>query len=161
LARRYRGLGGSSTSHTGRRGRNDRLGGRDVPARSRLARVQLFHEARYDPANDLYAGRDPGDLMEAPAANLTVRSGYNLAAMSFSPADLEREIQKHRPKFSVRYELDSRQAVADSWLQSIDDGVAANDWGWKPKFGLAEMVEDMLFQLVHQRKAPPAWALHT
>jgi hypothetical protein len=65
------------------------------------------------------------------------------------------------PKFKVSYEPDTRQAIADSWPHSIDDGVATSDWGWKFQFGLSEMVEDMLFQLVQQRKAPPAWALNT
>jgi nucleoside-diphosphate-sugar epimerase len=101
------------------------------------------------------------EQMDAPAANLTIRTAYNLAAMGFSPSDLEREIQKHLPKFSVRCEPDSRQAIAGCTPHSIDDGVATSDWAWKPKFGLSEMAEDMLFQLVQQRKAPPAWALNT
>ena len=84
------------------------------------------------------------DLMHADADKLTVRSSYNLNGISFSPKEIAAEIKKHLPDFSITYEPDSRQQIADSWPKSIDDTPAQNDWGWKPEFDLASMTEDML-----------------
>ena len=84
------------------------------------------------------------DLMHADADKLTVRSSYNLNGISFSPKEIAAEIKKHLPDFSISYEPDSRQQIADSWPKSIDDTAAQNDWGWKPEFDLSSMTEDML-----------------
>ncbi len=86
-------------------------------------------------------------LMEADASKLTVRSSYNLASISFSPAEIAAEIKKHIPDFSVTYHPDFRQAIAESWPQTIDDSVARKDWGWKHKFNLATMTEIMLREI--------------
>jgi len=84
------------------------------------------------------------DLMHAPADGLSIRSSYNLSGMSFTPAELTAEIQKHIPNFVCQYEPDYRQAIADSWPSSIDDSVARKDWNWKPSFDLAALTENML-----------------
>ena len=84
------------------------------------------------------------DLMHADADKLTVRSSYNLNGMSFSPKEIADEIKKHIPDFTITYEPDSRQQIADSWPQSIDDTAAQKDWGWKPEYDLSAMTEDML-----------------
>jgi nucleoside-diphosphate-sugar epimerase len=89
------------------------------------------------------------ELMEAPSHAITERGSYNLAAVSFTPAALAAEIQKHCPGFTVEYRPDYRQAIAQSWPNSIDDSLAGRDWGWRPQFGLAELVEDMLRNLAH------------
>lgn len=86
-------------------------------------------------------------LMEAPAANVPRHQGYNLAAFSFSAGDLASEISARVPGFRVTYSPDSRQEIADSWPQSIDDSEARRDWGWKPDFDLGGMVADMLAKL--------------
>ncbi len=86
-------------------------------------------------------------LMEAPAENITLRTSYNLAAMSFTPAELTRAIQQHYPQFKAHYEPDFRQAIADSWPESIDDSDATNHWGWSPAFDLNSMTREMLFNL--------------
>lgn len=86
-------------------------------------------------------------LMEAPADQITVRTSYNLNAMSFTPKELYAAIQKHFPAFSISYEPDFRQAIADSWSESLDDGQARHDWGWKPEFTLEKMTEDMIYHL--------------
>lgn len=83
-------------------------------------------------------------LMEAPAANITIRSSYNFSGMSFAPKEVALEIQKHIPDFQISYKPDFRQQIAESWPQSIDDSYAAKDWGWKPEFDLAKMTTDML-----------------
>lgn len=84
------------------------------------------------------------ELMEADAEKIKIRSSYNLTAMSFSPAQLADEIRKQFGDFDLRYETDFRQGIADSWPNGIDDQMARDDWGWKPKFELPEMVADML-----------------
>lgn len=84
------------------------------------------------------------DLMEAPSENIKIRSSYNLAAMSFSPIEITREIQKHIPDFKVNFEPDFRQEIASSWTESIDDSHARSDWGWNHEYGLEKMVADML-----------------
>lgn len=94
------------------------------------------------------------ELMEAPAEKITVRSGYNFAGFSFSPAELAAEIQKSVPDFTITYEPDFRQAIAESWPQSIDDSVAQHDWGWKPEYDLQKMTKDMLVNI--EAKHSPA-----
>jgi nucleoside-diphosphate-sugar epimerase len=87
------------------------------------------------------------ELMEAPTQQIHIRSSYNLAGMSFTPGKLAQEIQKHIPDFSITYEPDFRQSIADSWTESIDDRYASLDWGWKPEYDLAGMTAEMINQL--------------
>ena len=84
------------------------------------------------------------ELMEAPKENVKIRSSYNLAGLSFTPADLATAIQKEQGNFEITYAPDFRQAIADSWPNSIDDSAAKNDWGWKEKYDLQVMVKTML-----------------
>ncbi|HUH27237.1 NAD-dependent epimerase/dehydratase family protein [Gelidibacter sp.] len=86
-------------------------------------------------------------IMDAPANQLTIRSSYNLAAMSFTPKDIAAEIQNHIKDFIITYNPDFRQQIADSWPKSIDDSVARTDWGWQHKFDLKKMSEEMLTKL--------------
>lgn len=86
-------------------------------------------------------------LMEAEAAKLTVRSSYNVGAISFSPEEIAAEIKKHIPTFSIRYKPDYRQQIAESWPSSIDDSVARADWGWQPEYSLPTMTKDILSNL--------------
>ena len=83
------------------------------------------------------------ELMEAPAADIKVRTSYNLSSMSFSPAEIAAEIRMHIPEFEITYQHDYRQAIADSWPKSIDDSVARKDWNWKHEFDLPKMTSDM------------------
>jgi nucleoside-diphosphate-sugar epimerase len=87
------------------------------------------------------------ELMSAKREELTVRTAYNLAGMSFTPRELVTEIQKHLPDLVVTYVPDHRQKIADSWPSSILDLEARKDWGWKPEYNLASMTSDMLRQL--------------
>jgi nucleoside-diphosphate-sugar epimerase len=87
------------------------------------------------------------ELMEADSANISVRSSYNIGAMSFSPKEIAAEIKNHIPEFTIGFKPDSRQNIADSWPKSIDDSLAKNDWGWKPEYDITRMTEDMLRNL--------------
>ena len=87
------------------------------------------------------------ELMEAPIEKISIRTSYNLSGVSFSPKEIAAEIKKYLPGFSISYEPDYRQEIAKSWPQSIDDSVANNDWGWKPKYDLAALTRDMLENL--------------
>ncbi len=88
------------------------------------------------------------ELMEADASSIKVRTSYNLSGMSFSPKEIFEEIKKHVPDFDIIYKPDSRQQIANSWPQSIDDTESRKDWGWKEEFNLGGMVEDMLENLL-------------
>jgi nucleoside-diphosphate-sugar epimerase len=94
------------------------------------------------------------ELMDAPAEKISIRSSYNLSGMSFTPEELYSEIKKHLPHFKITYKPDFRQAIADSWPESIDDSQARKDWGWKEEFDLAKMTEDMIKHLKKKNKTP-------
>lgn len=87
------------------------------------------------------------ELMEAPQKSVSIRTSYNLSAMSFSPQEVAASIRTHLPDFSISYSPDYRQQIADSWPQSIDDSVARSDWGWKEEYDLTAMTADMLKNL--------------
>jgi len=87
------------------------------------------------------------ELMEASSSDISIRTSYNISGMSFSPKDIAAEIKKHIAEFVITYKPDSRQTIAESWPQSIDDSTAQNDWKWKPEYDLEMMTKDMLANL--------------
>ncbi|EJL42884.1 MULTISPECIES: L-threonine 3-dehydrogenase [Brevibacillus] len=87
-------------------------------------------------------------LMEADASKLIHRNAFNVTAMSIEPEDVAAAIRKHIPEFTLSYEVDPvRQAIADSWPNSIDATAAMNEWGFKAEYDLDKMTEDMLAKL--------------
>jgi nucleoside-diphosphate-sugar epimerase len=84
------------------------------------------------------------ELMEAAAEKIRIRSSYNFSSLSFSPKELAETIQKIIPDFSITYQPDFRQSIADSWPKSIEDNFAREDWNWKPQFNLEQMCLDMI-----------------
>ncbi len=123
--------------------------------------VEIYHEAikngRYTCflREDTYlpmlympdAIRAAVELMEAPADRLSIRTSYNLAGVSFTPAQIAEAIRASIPEFRIAYEPDFRQAIADSWPDSIDDALARAEWGWEPAYDLYRMTDDMLAHL--------------
>ena len=87
------------------------------------------------------------DLMQVPAENLTVRTSYNVSAISFTPEQIAASIQAKLPDFQIEYKPDYRQEIASSWPDSIDDNPARNDWNWSPQYDLERMTEDILKHL--------------
>ena len=96
------------------------------------------------------------ELMEAPGDRLSERGSYNLAGVTFTPAEIAAEIRKHCPQFEIAYAPDFRQAIASGWPNSIDDAQARRDWGWTPRFNLADIAQDMLKNLADLKHAAMA-----
>jgi len=127
--------------------------------------IEIFHEALEDGRYECFLREDTYlpmmympdaikatiNLMEAPAENIKVRTSYNIAGVSFSPKEIAAAIQKHIPSFNISYKPDYRQAIADSWPQSIDDTCARNDWGWQHEYDLEKLTGDMLKNLEGER----------
>lgn len=87
-------------------------------------------------------------LLEANPDKLVHRNAFNITAMSFAPEHIAAEIKKHIPEFELTYNVDPvRQAIANSWPNSLDDSAAREEWGWNPKYDLASMTTDMLAKL--------------
>ena len=123
--------------------------------------VEIFQEAIEEKSYTSFLGADTYlpmmympdairatiELMESDAEKISVRTSYNVAAISFSPGDIAAEIKKHIPDFTIDYKPDYRQQIAESWPQSIDDSVARKDWGWKHEYDLPRITADMLKNL--------------
>ncbi len=87
------------------------------------------------------------ELMEAPKESIKNRLAYNIAAMSFTPAQIAESIKKRIPEFHIDYAPDFRQKIAEGWPQSIEDSTAAQDWNWKAEYDLEKMTDTMLHHL--------------
>ena len=94
------------------------------------------------------------ELMAAPEERIQVRTSYNLGAMSITPSEVANSIQQILPNFQVDYAPDERQAIAESWPESIDDSQSAEDWGWKPQVNLSEMTSIMLDAIGKKAQTP-------
>lgn len=84
-------------------------------------------------------------LMEADPSKLVHRNSFNITSMSFTPKQLFAEIKKRIPEFTADYNIDPiKDQISASWPDCMDDSCARAEWGWKPKWGINEMVDDML-----------------
>jgi len=118
--------------------------------------VEIFHEAIRHRRYTSFLGKDTRLPMmymdDAIAATVQVMeaelpgeyTSYNLSAFSFTPAELAAQIKQYLPEFEIFYKPDGRQAIADTWPQSIDDSAAQKDWHWQSKVNLEQMVRTML-----------------
>lgn len=86
-------------------------------------------------------------LMEADSKDITIRTSYNLTAVSFSAKELADNVAKHIDGFTCTFSPDNRQQIADSWPSSIDDSKAREDWNWQHKFELDQISIDMIENL--------------
>ena len=84
------------------------------------------------------------ELMQADFKKLSHYCDFNVGAMSFSAGELASSVKKYMPGFEISYQPDERQAIADSWPNSVDDSAAREEWGWKPGYNLDSMTQDML-----------------
>lgn len=123
--------------------------------------VHIFHEALKNKKYECFLKEDTAlpmmhmedairatiEIMHAPAENIKIRGSYNLAGISFTPAQIAAEIRKHIPEFQISYKSDFRQQIADSWPQSINDDRAKKDWNWSEKYSLSSLVSNMLENL--------------
>ncbi len=89
-------------------------------------------------------------IMQVNANQINIRTSYNLSAMNFTPKELASAIHQHLPHFTMTYKTDYKQAIADSWPDSIDDTKAREDWGWLPNYNLSKMTKDILENLQAQ-----------
>ncbi len=124
--------------------------------------IAIFHAALQSQPYDCFLSADTAlpmiympdairatmELMQAPAEQIRIRSAYNVSGISFTPAQIAAEIQRQRPGFVVTYKPDQRQAIADTWPDSLDDGQATLDWNWHAQTDLPALVTDMLKNIV-------------
>lgn len=88
------------------------------------------------------------EIMEADPSKLVHRNSFNIASMSFEPNTIYQNIRKYLPEFEMQYQVDPlRQAIAESWPNSLDDTCAREEWDWKPEYDLDAMTQDMLAKL--------------
>ena len=88
------------------------------------------------------------DLMEADPSKLKHRNAFNTSAMSFDPEKIAASIKEIIPEFTMDYDVDPvKQAIADSWPNSMNDSCAREEWGWSPEYDLAAMTKDMIEKL--------------
>ena len=88
------------------------------------------------------------EIMEADPSKLVHRNSFNIASMSFEPNTIYQNIRKYLPEFEMQYQVDPlRQAIAESWPNSLDDTCAREEWGWKPEYDWDAMTHYMLAKL--------------
>lgn len=123
--------------------------------------IEIFHEALKNKQYNCFLGPETAlpmmfvddairatiELMEADSSRIQTRTSYNLAAVSFTPAELAAAIQEFIPEFSIAYAPDFRQAIANSWPASIDDSAARREWDWQHRFDTRAIVVEMLENL--------------
>jgi len=123
--------------------------------------VHIFHQALKNKTYECFLSKDTAlpmmhmedairatiEIMHAPSESIKIRGSYNLAGISFTPEQIANEIKKHIPEFTISYNPDFRQAIADSWPKSILDDEAKNHWNWSAKYNLSSLVTNMLENL--------------
>ncbi len=88
------------------------------------------------------------ELMHADRSSISTSMAYNIHGFSLSPEELAAEIKNYLPDFEISYNPDHRQAIADSWTESIDDSLARRDWSWNAEYDMTSMVKDMIEQMI-------------
>ena len=123
--------------------------------------VNIFHESILNRQYDCFLSKETAlpmmympdaisatiQMMESLSSDIKIRSSYNLAGVSLKPKDIAKEVTKYIPDFKIIYNPDFRQQIADSWPSSIDDSYAINDWGWKLRYNLKAMTDEIMRNL--------------
>ncbi|WP_407308517.1 L-threonine 3-dehydrogenase [Desulfosporosinus sp. SB140] len=124
--------------------------------------VEIFYEALLGMKYTCYIAKDTYmdmmympdalnaiiQLMEGDPDKLFHRNAYNVTAISVQPGDFEKAIKKFLPDFRLDYKIDPiRQAIAESWPNSIDPTVAKQEWGFSVSYDLDKLTQDMLERL--------------
>ncbi len=127
--------------------------------------VEIFYDAIKHKKYTCYLGPDTSldmmympdaidamiGLMQADPEKLIHRNAFNITATCFTPKLVAAEIRKHIPDFEIKYDIDpARQAIADSWPDSMDDSAARSEWGWNPRYDLESIVEEMIEKLTEK-----------
>lgn len=123
--------------------------------------IEIYHKAISDGYYSCFLSKDTKlpmmymddainatiDIMNADSNQITIRSSYNLAGISFTPEEIASSITDLVSDFKIEYNPDFRQDIADSWPSSIDDSFAQRDWNWKHQFNLETITKTMLSKL--------------
>lgn len=86
-------------------------------------------------------------IMEAEKEKITIRTAYNLTAISFSAKELSESVSNYVDNFKCTFSPDQRQKIADSWPKTIDDSKSRIDWGWQHEFDLNKISDEMIKNL--------------
>ncbi len=123
--------------------------------------IEIYHKAISDGYYSCFLSKDTKlpmmymddainatiDIMNADSNQITIRSSYNLAGISFTPEEIASSIKSLVNDFRIEYNPDFRQSIADSWPSSINDSFAQRDWNWKHQFNLETITKTMLSKL--------------
>ncbi|WP_420321353.1 NAD-dependent epimerase/dehydratase family protein [Flagellimonas sp.] len=123
--------------------------------------VEIYHKAINNEAYTCYLSKNTAlpmiymadairatlELMDAPKEKIKTRTSYNINGLSFTPEEITRSIKKWYPNFTVEYQPDFRQKIAENWPSSIDDTQAQRDWNWSPHYQLDDVSNEMIAEL--------------
>lgn len=87
------------------------------------------------------------NLMELDRKEISLHSAYNIAGPSLCPAEVALDIRRHIPDFKINYKPDFRQAIAETWPESVDDTLARRHDHWKPTWDLHQITDTMIYEI--------------
>ncbi len=77
---------------------------------------------------------------------------YNISSFSPTAGEVAALVRGYFPDADISFQPDARrQAIVDSWPEALDCSVAANDWGFKPKYTLETAFEEYLVPRVKKQ----------
>jgi nucleoside-diphosphate-sugar epimerase len=95
-------------------------------------------------------------LLALAAANpdRLTRTAYNLSAFSPTADAVRQQVVRAFPASRMTWDVDAkRQAIIDSWPESVDDAAARSDWGFAPRFSFESAFDDYLIPTIKERYA--------
>lgn len=79
-------------------------------------------------------------LLKAPQGKLS-RTTYQVAGLSFSAEQWCLAVKKLMPHLKLSFEPDFRNAIASSWMNSLDDTDLQKDIGWQYNYTVDELAK--------------------